>query len=193
MENTLTIYNVSKDEFDKIKKNVSGLTDKEIFKSEQEQLPHIWGELGGECANFILSNPVQAAKNAVEIGIVLWGAIKGARAIGKKLYLGKELIKPLIFAKAKEEIGSEDTKIENPIIWGPMEIEPLSGIAFENLDDWDQTTSPIAYLTSISLKSENDRTKILWYIIGAGGNLYASWYTQHLSENIKQFWSPYIK
>lgn len=194
-ESTLTIYRMGRpEEIEGISASLDLLREKTHIIVTQKKVPAVVGELAGTATEILLSDPVQALKSAVEIGILLWGIIKAAKNMGKYLRIGKGIVVPLLAAKAHEDVLKdglpEGAYFDEARVWGPMEAEPTGGFAMDCSIEWDGATSPVAYFMGIAIARPKQRVRMFWYLLGAGGNVCASWTTQTLRERVPEFIRP---
>ena len=159
----------------------------------REDIPAVVGELAGIATKILLSTPAQALVNLVAIGNILWDIIKLVKNAGKRMRIGKKLVKPLIVAKAMESIESQlenaTERINRAKVFGPMEAEPEAGAVKICYESWDQAMDPVAYFMALALPIPRGRVKTLWYLLCAGGDLVASWQTQTFSERVLDFFT----
>jgi len=194
----LTLYRVpDPSEIKDLNIHIARLDSKVTITVSQEKVPAVVGDLAGIATTILLSDPVQALTTAAEIGALLWGIVKSAKAAGKYLRIGKSLVRPMIAAKASDDISKEYSSkivnIGNGHVWGPMEAEPKAGSIMNCYDDWDSATSPVAYFMGITFPIPRERVRTLWYLLGAGGKLCGSWETQTLRERVPEFLRPDAK
>mgnify|MGYP000672149023 CR=1 FL=1 len=159
----------------------------------KEYIPPFVGELTGIATKILLSTSAQALVNLVAIGKILWDIIKLVKNAGKRMRIGKKLVKPLIVAKAMENIESQlenATEINRAKVFGPMEAEPEAGAVKICYESWDQAMDPVAYFMALALPIPRGRVRTLWYLLCAGGDLVASWRTQTFSERVPDFLRP---
>ncbi len=158
------------------------------------EVPAVAGELAGWATEILVSIPVQALVNAATLGVVLWKIIGLIRKAGKKTFLGKEIVLPLLASKAKEDFGEDLLNDEeNPDairVWGPMEAEMISGPLTECIEEYEEAFGPIAYFMAIAVARPQNRVRTTYYILGAGGKLCGSWTTQTFSERVPEFLRP---
>lgn len=73
-------------------------------KVRRRDYPTAYGQLAGAAIEVLLSPPVQAFINAVEIGSVLWLLVRAARTAGWRIRVSKQASKSLAAAKVAEEL-----------------------------------------------------------------------------------------
>jgi len=170
-------------------KNLEAKTSTEITIIDE---PAVLGEFGGRAIDIILSDPIQAAKSAVEIGILLWGIVKIVKAAGKVIQFGKKIARYLLFAKLNadyvDDQGSKEMLLEEAKIWGPMEIDPIGGSLFEQFTP--SIEGPFAFLMAIVIPIQRKRARTFWYIIRTDGEILTSWRTQTFIERLPDFLKP---
>jgi len=158
---------------------------------KRKTYPAVLGVNAGDAINFIMSEEVQALKSFAEIGILFWGVLAAVKKCNKVVMVGKRLVKYLLSAIAKNDYEKEDYEHEDRFnsgfVWGPMNAEPVEGFSKECLKSWDGATYPIAYFMGVAFPVGKSRIKTYWYLISAGGEVCASWYTQTFKHRVPDF------
>lgn len=189
----VTIFRMKKlDEIPGLEEQIKNLQTKTSTEIVVIDEPAVLGEFGGRAIDIILSDPIQAAKSAVEIGILLWGIVKIVKAAGKVIQFGKKIAQYLLFAKLKidyvDDQSSKEMLLEKAKIWGPMEIDPIGGSLFEQFTP--SIEGPFAFLMAIVIPIQRKRARTFWYIIRTDGDILATWRTQTFIERLPDFLKP---
>ena len=190
----LTIYRLRDvSEITGLSDSLDQLRSQTEVRLAKEHVPAVAGELVGIATEILLSPSVQALTTAAELGALLWGSIKCVKVAGKYLRIGKGLVRFLLAAKAREELETEGEAgaagLADGVVWGPMETEPLSGFALECGFDRDGQ-SPTAYFMAIAVSRPKQRVRTIYYLLGADGEVCASWSTQTLRDRVPEFLRP---
>lgn len=141
----MTIYRLRRKEIDPaLSDAVSRLEEAAEVEVTEKRVPAVAGQLAGEAIQILLSDPVQAFTTAAEIGALIWGIIKAARAAGKHLSVGPKEAKAMAASESKEKVDKDPYLKPEPLIWGPMVAVP-EDIRTEECTDEE---SPWMFLTA---------------------------------------------
>ena len=183
----MVLYLSRLDELDSaLAQAVSRLEDATEVRIAEEHVPAVAGELAGDAIRILLSDPVEAFTTAAEIGALIWGIIKAARAAGKHFSLNKKETKALAAAEAQKEADNDAKLKGQPVVWGPMAAHPENKRTAECMSEYPQGMA----LTAIIFPRERDRVKTYWYLISDEGVVCAAWSTQTLRERLPDFLKP---
>lgn len=189
-DSTLTIYRLRDvNEVAGLRASLSPLNTYAQVHLSKGRVPAVAGDLAGILTEILLSPQVQALTTAAELGALLWATIKCVKAAGKYLRIGKGLVKYLLAAKAQEQLGAQDTGLTAAVVWGPMDVELLSGFALSCGFDRDGQAPP-AYFMAIAVPRPNQRVRTIYYVLGADGEICASWSTQTYRDRLPEFLRP---
>lgn len=160
---------------------------------KETRLPAVHGELAGTALQVLLSEPVQAFINAIELGGAFWLAIAAARRVGRKVWVGKPAARVMGAAKVESELlkelrGQRASRSEI-VVWGPMHAEPIAGFK-DTYFFQDVAGTATVHLVAFVVPWPNRRARTYWYLISDSGELCASWYTQTLRSRLPDFLKP---
>lgn len=195
-EAVLTILKTnSTDQIPGLQENLVELEKLTEVRIKFEYIPSVVGQsLAGEAIKIILSDPIQALKNAAEIGLMIWGILKAVQAVGKKIHLTKKMAAPLLISKVKQDVISEklyeNDLLEKAKIWGPMEIDSIEGPIFKFTSSEIEALVPFALMMAVILPIPGGRSRTYWNILKADGEILGSWTTQTLTERLPDFLKP---
>lgn len=155
--------------------------------------PAAFGELAGTAIEVLLSQPLQALATAATIGGALRAVIRAAQSAGRRIRVGKAASTALAASETVEQLAREHlaaiTDDIEPIVWGPMHAEPVTGIPDE-LFATDGATADCMYMLAFVLPWHRGRVRTYWYLITNSGHVAASWHTQTLRERLPDFLRP---
>ena len=196
MENLLVIYQTeSINDLPEISDIVNELNTKIDIKIQESHIPAFNGSLAGMAIEFLMSDNIQGIKTAIEIGGLFIKLIQDLRKIGKKYRINKRLAKYLALFRVSNNdvIKNNKTIVNEPVVWGPMLIEPLSNVFFQNsfTNMCVDASGEQAYLIAIAFQKEPKRIKTIWSIIDITGETIASWSTQTLEERAPDFFKKH--
>lgn len=192
---TITIFRTSSlEDMPILNDYINQLEKNTKVQLHSEHMPAVVGELAGKAIQIILSDPIQAVKNAAEIGILLWGVLKAIKSVGKHVHLTKKAGRLLLLSKSKEDAISEgrynEISFEKARVWGPMEIDSVKGPLFEYLSSEVEALVPFAMLMAVIVPIKGDRARTYWNILKADGEILGSWTTQTLISRLPDFLKP---
>jgi hypothetical protein len=149
-----------------------------------ERYPAAIGELAGEAVQILTSDSVQAFTTLAEIGGLIWATLRALREAGKYFDIGKTEAKAIAAHKTGDEIDTD--VVPTPVVWGPMEARPESGIPREHLVE----TNPGMFFVAVVTPRANERARTYWYLVTKEGDISVSWHTQTLRERLPDFLNP---
>jgi hypothetical protein len=180
----ITIYRTHRSELESdVEDKVSQLENWEGVEITHKRYPAVIGELAGEAVQILTSDSVQAFTKLVEIGGLVWATIRALREAGRYFDIGKSEAEAIAAHEAEEEI--EQDVVPTPVVWGPMEARPESGVPKEHL----ARENPGIFFVGVVTPRPNDRARTYWYLISKKGEISVSWHTQTLRERLPDFLS----
>lgn len=70
------------------------------------------------------------------------------------------------------------------------EVELIDGPAAECIEEYAEALGPVGYFMAIAVARPNNRVRTIYYLLGGGGKLCASWATQTYTEKVPEFLRP---
>lgn len=180
----ITIYRTRRSELDsELEDKIAQLEDRDGVEVSHERYPAAIGELAGEAVQILTSDSVQAFTKLVEIGGLIWATIRALREASQYFDIGKSEAEALAAHDTADEIA-EDV-VPTPVVWGPMEARPESGIPKDHL----ARENPGIFFVGIVTPRPNDRARTYWYLVSKKGEISVAWHTQTLPERLPDFLS----